>query len=44
LRLDCAETNPGLGIYYEQLGFRVVGRREFDQPGWHPAVLLEQNL
>jgi ribosomal protein S18 acetylase RimI-like enzyme len=44
LRLDYAETNPGLGKYYEQLGFHVVGRREFSQPGWHPALLLERKL
>jgi GNAT superfamily N-acetyltransferase len=42
LRLDYAETNPALGEYYEQLGFRVVGRREFTEKGWHPAVLLER--
>lgn len=44
LRLDCVETNPTLRRYYERLGFRVVGRREFNRPGWHPTILFERNL
>ena len=29
-RLDCRTTNPALRAYYERYGFRVVGRRDFD--------------
>jgi GNAT superfamily N-acetyltransferase len=43
LRLDCVEANPGLRRYYRRLGFREVGRRDFDGP-WHSAVLLERAI
>lgn len=43
LRLDCVEGNPRLRRYYAGLGFREVGRRDFDGP-WHSAVLLERYI
>lgn len=43
LRLDCAEGNPALRRYYAGLGFREVGRRDFDGL-WFSAVLLEKPL
>lgn len=43
LRLDCVEGNSGLRRYYARLGFRKVGRRDFDGP-WHSAVLLERDI
>lgn len=43
LRLDCVESNPGLRRYYAGLGFRQVGRHDFDGP-WHSAVLLERDI
>lgn len=43
LRLDCVESNPGLRAYYARLGFREVGRRDFDGP-WLAATLLEKRL
>ncbi len=43
LRLDCVAANPGLRRYYGRLGFREVGRRDFDGP-WHSAVLLERDI
>jgi len=43
LRLDCAEGNAGLRRYYARLGFREVGRRDFDGP-WHSVVLLGRTL
>jgi len=43
LRLDCVETNARLRAYYSALGFREVGRREFDGP-WYSATLLEKTL
>ncbi len=43
LRLDCMEANPGLRQYYAGLGFRQVGRLDFDGP-WHSAVLLERDI
>jgi GNAT superfamily N-acetyltransferase len=43
LRLDCVEGNPALRRYYARLGFREVGRRDFDGP-WHRAVLLERDI
>ncbi|MGH3408209.1 MAG: GNAT family N-acetyltransferase, partial [Streptosporangiaceae bacterium] len=43
LRLDCVEGNPGLRRYYARLGFREVGRRDFDGP-WHSTVLLERDI
>jgi ribosomal protein S18 acetylase RimI-like enzyme len=36
LRLDCVEGNPRLRRYYREIGFREVGRREFDN-GWGPS-------
>ena len=43
LRLDCVESNAGLRAYYARLGFREVGRRDFDGP-WFAATLLEKRL
>ncbi len=43
LRLDCVEANPGLRSYYARLGFRQVGRHDFDGP-WHSTVLLERDI
>ena len=43
LRLDCVESNAGLRAYYARLGFREVGRRDFDGP-WFAATLLEKVL
>lgn len=43
LRLDCVESNAGLRAYYARLGFREVGRRDFDGP-WLAATLLEKRL
>jgi GNAT superfamily N-acetyltransferase len=43
LRLDCVEINPALRSYYARLGFRQVGRRDFDGP-WHSAALLERDI
>jgi ribosomal protein S18 acetylase RimI-like enzyme len=43
LRLDCVEGNPRLRSYYRELGFREVGRREFDNR-WDPVVLFERGL
>ena len=43
LRLDCVEINPALRSYYARIGFREVGRRDFDGP-WHSAVLLEREI
>ncbi|MBI4943147.1 MAG: GNAT family N-acetyltransferase, partial [Actinobacteria bacterium] len=41
VRLDCVEGNAALRSYYARLGFREVGRRDFDGP-WFAAVLLER--
>ncbi len=41
VRLDCVESNGALRSYYARLGFREVGRRDFDGP-WLAAVLLEK--
>jgi GNAT superfamily N-acetyltransferase len=43
LRLDCVESNAALRAYYGSLGFREVGRRDFDGP-WFSATLLEKPL
>ena len=43
IRLDCVESNEGLRRYYRELGFREVGRRDFEGP-WFSAVLLEKRL
>ncbi len=43
LRLDCVEDNSGLRRYYARLGFREVGRRDFDGP-WHSTLLLERDI
>ncbi|MGN6245501.1 MAG: GNAT family N-acetyltransferase [Motilibacteraceae bacterium] len=42
LRLDCVETNERLRRYYAGLGFTEVGRVEFSDPRWFPAVLLSR--
>ncbi|MGZ4658156.1 MAG: GNAT family N-acetyltransferase [Blastococcus sp.] len=41
LRLDCVQTNERLRDYYRALGFREVGRREF-QNSSRPVVLMER--
>jgi len=41
LRLDCVEANLRLREYYASLGFREVGRRDFDGP-WYSATLFEK--
>lgn len=43
LRLDCVESNSRLRRYYADLGFREVGRRDFEEP-WPSAVLLEKPI
>lgn len=43
LRLDCIGGNQRLRDYYRALGFREVGRRNFDSR-WDPVVLLERGL
>jgi ribosomal protein S18 acetylase RimI-like enzyme len=43
LRLDCVVGNQRLRDYYRDLGFREVGRREFESR-WAPVVLLERAL
>ena len=43
VRLDCIEGNGRLRRYYLDLGFREVGRRDFDRP-FFSAVLLESTL
>jgi GNAT superfamily N-acetyltransferase len=43
LRLDCVESNSRLRRYYTDLGFREVGRRDFDGP-WPSAVLFEKSI
>lgn len=43
LRLDCVESNAALRAYYGRLGFREVGRRDFEGP-WFSATLLEKSL
>lgn len=42
LRLDCVETNTRLRTYYARLGFKEVGRRDFDN--LYSAVLLSKHL
>jgi GNAT superfamily N-acetyltransferase len=43
LRLDCCESNSALRGYYAGLGFREVGRRDFDG-AWFSATLFEKTL
>ena len=42
-RLDCCESNSALRGYYAALGFREVGRRDFDG-AWFSATLFEKAL
>ena len=42
-RLDCCESNAALRAYYVTLGFREVGRRDFEG-AWFSATLFEKHL
>ncbi|AWK71637.1 GNAT family N-acetyltransferase [Rhodococcus oxybenzonivorans] len=41
VRLECVETNRRLRTYYEEQGFFLVGRRDFEVE-WPSVVLLEK--
>ncbi len=43
LRLDCVESNRRLRDFYGALGYREVGRRDFDG-AWLSATLFEKCL
>ena len=43
VRLECVETNARLRDYYEEQGFFLVGRRDFDVE-WPSVVLMEKSL
>ncbi|WP_252275499.1 acetyltransferase [Pseudomonas subflava] len=43
LYLDVNEQNPGARTFYERMGFRIVGRSEFDGEG-RPYPLLHLRL
>jgi GNAT superfamily N-acetyltransferase len=42
-RVDCAEGNPKLRSWYLNLGYKEVGRREYEE-AWFPVTLLQRNL
>jgi len=44
LRLDCDERNTSLRSYYEQHGFKMVGRRQPTAADHYVAALYEQRI
>ncbi len=44
-RLDCAQGNQALHMYYERVGYRVVGYKAFPEiAGGFDTVLYEKEL